>query len=530
MKPDQASVTTPALIVRLLAADAYPHPVQDPTCVETHISWVLLTGAYAYKIKKPVSLGFLDFSTLPLRHAACLEELRLNKRLAPQLYVDVVAIAGPAERALVLGTDAPVEYAVRMHEFAQADQLDRLLETGRLGESDIDRAALRIARFHSETACVDADSEYGTAAAIRHTVEAVLDTLRTLLTDAPQRTALEMLARWARNRFDTLEATIAARRREGFVRECHGDLHLGNLARIGEEVVPFDCIEFSAELRWIDVICDIAFLMMDLLYRDRPRLGFRLINGYLEARGDYAGMAVLRYYLVYRALVRSMVALLRRKQLTGQGTAAATAAGDAEAHLHLAQQLASPRPPVLLLMHGLSGSGKTRVSGHLMERWPAIRVRSDVERKRLLGLAADQTTRSAIGAGAYSEDLNEATYQRLQEAAAATVDAGFSIIVDAANLRHAQRERFRALAAAHGVRMLIVSCTAPEEELRRRLRERSARGTDASEADESVLDEQLRRAEPLDATELAEAVVAGPDAVDDAETFMATISAHLHPA
>jgi len=530
MKRDPASVTTPALIARLLAADAYPHPVQDPTCVETHISWVLLTGAYAYKIKKPVSLGFLDFSTLPLRYAACLEELRLNKRLAPQLYVDVVPIAGPVERAKVLGTGEPVEYAVRMHEFAQANQLDRLLETGRLSERDIDRAARRIARFHGETACVDPDSAYGTSAAIRHPVEEVLGTLRTLLTDAPQLAALEMLVVWTRSRFNTLESTFAARRREGFVRECHGDLHLGNLARIGEEVVPFDCIEFSAELRWIDVICDIAFLMMDLLFRDRGRLAFRLINGYLEARGDYAGMAVLRYYLVYRALVRSMVALLRRKQLTGQGTAAATAAGDAEAHLHLAQQLASPRPQVLFLMHGLSGSGKTRVSGHVMERWPAIRVRSDVERKRLLGLAADQATRSAIGAGAYTADLNEATYQRLLEAAAATVGAGFSMIVDAANLRHAQRERFRALAAAHGVRMLIVSCAAPEEELRRRLRERTARGTDASEANESVLDEQLRRAEPLNATELADAVVAGPDAVDNAEAFVARISAHLHQA
>jgi len=165
-----------------------------------------------------------------------------------------------------------------------------------------------------------------------------------------------------------------------------------------------------------------------------------------------------------------------------------------------------------------------------MERWPAIRVRSDVERKRLLGLAADQATRSAIGAGAYTADLNEATYQRLLEAAAATVGAGFSMIVDAANLRHAQRERFRALAAAHGVRMLIVSCAAPEEELRRRLRERTARGTDASEANESVLDEQLRRAEPLNATELADAVVAGPDAVDNAEAFVARISAHLHQA
>ena len=255
-------------------------------------------------------------------------------------------------------------------------------------------------------------------------------------------------------------------------------------------------------------------------------LAFRLINAYLEVRGDYAGVRVLRYYLVYRALVRSMVALLRRKQLAGQGAAAATVAGDAEAHLLLAQQLASPPAPVLFVMHGLSGSGKTRASGHLMERWPAIRVRSDVERKRLLGLAADQATKSAIGSGAYSRDATEATYQRLLEVSAAALEAGFSMIVDAANLQRAQRERFCAFAAEHRVRFVIVSCVAPEEELRRRLRERVALGTDASEADESVLDEQLRRAEPLDATELSETVIAGPGA-DDAEGLIASISTHL---
>ncbi|HET7778758.1 MAG TPA: AAA family ATPase [Rudaea sp.] len=526
MKRSTASDTTSPLIARLLVADAYPHPVGELTCIETHISWVVLTGTYAYKIKKPVAPGFLDFSTLPLRHAACLEELRLNRRLAPQLYVDVVPISGPIAHARVLGTGEPIEYAVRMREFAQADQLDRLLEAGRLGEGDIDRAARRIARFHEEAARADIGSDYGKPPAIKHPVENVLGTLRTLLGDATQRAALETLAGWMRARFDSLEPGFTARRRAGFVRECHGDLHLGNIARIGEQVVPFDCIEFSAELRWIDVISDIAFLMMDLLYRDRAGLAFRLINAYLEVRGDYAGVRVLRYYLVYRALVRSMVALLRRKQLAGQGAAAATVAGDAEAHLLLAQQLASPPAPVLFVMHGLSGSGKTRASGHLMERWPAIRVRSDVERKRLLGLAADQATKSAIGSGAYSRDATEATYQRLLEVSAAALEAGFSMIVDAANLQRAQRERFCAFAAEHRVRFVIVSCVAPEEELRRRLRERVALGTDASEADESVLDEQLRRAEPLDATELSETVIAGPGA-DDAEGLIASISTHL---
>jgi predicted kinase len=347
-------------------------------------------------------------------------------------------------------------------------------------------------------------------------VQETLRALGPLVADTAQHAIVDELAAWTGERLAALEPTLAARREGGFVRECHGDLHLGNLVRLGDEVVPFDCIEFSAELRRIDVISDIAFLMMDLQYRDRTRLAYRLINAYLEARGDYGGVAVLRFYLVHRALVRALVALLRRRQLPSQATAAAAAAGDAEAHLHLAQQLASPPAPVLFLMHGLSGSGKTRVSGDLMERWPAIRVRSDVERKRLFGLAADQPTRSGIGDGAYSQDASEATYQRLVDAAATGLAAGFSMIVDAASLQRRQRERFRAIAAAQGVRFVIVSCAAPEAELRRRLHERGARGGDASEADGAVLDEQLRRAEALDATERADAVSVDPDTSGDA--------------
>lgn len=518
-----------ALIARLLDPAAYPHPVEKVTCVETHISWVLLTGTYAYKVKKPVAMGFLDFSTLSLRHAACLEELRLNRRLAPQLYVDVVPIAGPAERAVMLGSGEPIEYAVRMREFPQADQLDRLLEAGGLNEADIARAARRIAWFHDEEPRVDPASDYGSAHAIRHSVEETLRALGPLAVDAGQREVVQMLVAWSRNRLDALDPTFAARRDSGCVRECHGDMHLGNLVRLGDEVVPFDCIEFNAELRWIDMISDIAFLMMDLLYRDRTRLAFRLINDYLETRGDYGGVAVLRFYLVYRALVRALVALLRRRQLPAEAAASAVAAGDAGAHLNLAQRLAVPPAPVLFLMHGLSGSGKTRVSGDLMQRWPAIRVRSDVERKRLLGLAAHQSTRSRIGAGAYSQDTNEATYRRLADAAATGLAAGFSMIVDAASLQRRQRERFRALAAAHGVRFVVVSCVAPEAELRRRLCERSASGADASEAGEAVLEQQLSRAEPLDATELADAVIIDAGTAGDAESVLAHIRVHVDP-
>lgn len=530
MSQKGATSTPSVLVSRLLDPGAYPHPVEHAECVETHISWVLLTGKYAYKIKKPMSLGFLDFSTLSLRHAACLEELRLNRRFAPQLYIDVVPIAGPVDCATVSGAGETVEYAVRMHQFEQSDQLDRLLDAGGLEEADIARAAERIARFHDVAPRVDADNSYGLPASIKHPVEETLRTLSGLLSNPAEQEMLRVLATWCLNCFNRLESTFALRRQRGCVRECHGDLHLGNLVRLGNEVVPFDCIEFSAELRWIDVMSDIGFLMMDLLYRSRTQFAFRLINAYLETCGDYAGVAVLRYYLVYRALVRSMVALLRSKQLTPKDTTAATTIGDAEAHLHLAQQLASPSQPVLFLMHGFSGSGKTYISSNLMQRWPAIRVRSDVERKRLLGLASTESTRSDIGAGAYSQASNEATYRRLFESAATALDAGFSVIVDAASLQQRQRHLFRELATARGVPFVILDCVVPTIELRRRLRERIASGADASEANDAVLDEQLQRAEPLDVTERAETVTIDAGMADNGDVLVAHLSMRLSSA
>lgn len=515
------------LIARLHDPATYPHPVAHVECVETHISWVLLTGNYAYKIKKPVAFGFLDFSTLPLRHAACLDELRLNRRLAPQLYVDVVSIAGPVDSAKVCGVGETIEYAVRMHQFEQADQLDRLLDAGGLGEADIAQAAECIASFHEAAPRVDADHGYGSPASIEHPAQETLRTLRALLTDAALQETLGVLTTWNLSCFNALETTFAMRRQQGYVRECHGDLHLGNLVRLGDQIVPFDCIEFSAELRWIDVISDIGFLMMDLLCRCKTEFAFRLINAYLETTGDYSGVAVLRYYLVYRALVRTMVAMLRSKQLALKDTAPSPTIVDAQAHLRLAHQLASPPPPVLFLMHGFSGSGKTYVSSKLMERWPAIRVRSDVERKRLLGLTPTQTTSSDIGAGAYSHSSNEATYQRLFESAATALEAGFSVIVDAASLQRRQRRLFRELATARGQRFVILDCVAPVTELRSRLRERIACGADASEADEAVLDQQLQHAEPLIAIECAEAVSIDAGMANDVEALVANLSSRL---
>jgi aminoglycoside phosphotransferase family enzyme len=522
MTPSTAPDTSRILLARLKAPQAYPDAVEHVHCVETHISWVLLTGTYAYKIKKPVSLGFLDFSTLALRRAACLEELRLNRRQAASLYIDVVPIAGPPDAAAVLGDGEPIEYAVRMHQFPQAAQLDRLLEAGELGPEDMVRCARQIAAFHGGLPPAAAGGAYGTPAAAWQPVEDNFRTLRESVSDASLRVRLDSLERWSRTEFETLRETFAARLKQGFVRECHGDLHLGNLVRLGSEILPFDCIEFSPALRWIDVISDIAFLMMDLLYRGRPQLAYHLINAYLESSGDYAGLSVLRYYLSYRALVRAKVAVLRGAQ--GSISDAEVSEREAGTYMALAQRLASPAPPVLLLMHGLSGSGKSRLSGELMVLWPAIRIRSDVERKRIHGYASTASSGSRTGAGIYTPEAGAATYQRLADCAKTALAAGHCVIVDAASLQWQQREKFRSLAETAGVGFAIIDCVAPEPELRRRLRLRASRGDEVSEADEAVLDNQLRHAEPLREAERAMTLSADPVSAADPAALVARLA------
>lgn len=484
----------PPPIRGLLRAAAYPHAVAAVRVVETHISWVLLTGQYAYKIKKPVKLHFLDFSTLALRRAACQEEVRLNRRLAPELYLGVVPIAGDAANPRIDGAGPPFEYAVRMREFPQEAQLDRRLAAGKLGGDELEAFGRRLAAFHAQAASAAADDEYGAPERVHAPVR---ENFRDLQADervAADRPALSALRDWSEREFERRRATLAARKHAGRVREGHGDLHLANLAWVGGEVLAFDCIEFSPALRWGDVTADVAFLFMDLRFRGRADLASRFLNGWCEACGDYDAVRMLRYFIVYRALVRAKIALLR-----GGADAAATAS----AYIDFAQRWSAPPRPRLILMHGLSGSGKTAVSGALLERLPAIRVRSDVERKRLHGLAAHARSGSAVGRGIYTAAASDRTYARLAEAAAAALDGGETAIVDAAFLQRAQRERFYALAREYGVPCAVVACRAPTAELERRVSARAQAQRDASEADRQVLAAQLAQVEPLEPGECA---------------------------
>jgi aminoglycoside phosphotransferase family enzyme/predicted kinase len=501
--PAQVSPTGNVLRAALLEPACYPHAVARVELIETHISWVFLAGDYAYKVKKPVRLGFLDFSTLEARRFYCGEELRLNRRTAPELYLEVVPVAGTFDAPRVEGEGAVIDYALKMRRFPQEALADRIAKQGGLNPDRIDAIAAVLSAFHAAIPAARQDEGFGAFEHVAAPALANFDEIAELASDSPDSSRFERLRAWTSGEAGRLRRTFAARKRDGFVRECHGDLHLGNIVFLEDRPVPFDCIEFNPELRWIDVINEAAFLVMDLLDHRLEAAAFRFLNAYLEANGDYAGLSVLKFYCVYRAIVRAKVACIRGRQACNDSSARLALREEYRGYLALAESLAKEGRGGVVLMHGLAGSGKTTVSQILLERIGAVRVRSDVERKRLHGLASRARTRAAPYAGIYAPETTRVTYDRLERVVRDIVASGRVAIVDAAFLARAERGRFRSLAGVLGVPCVIASCFAAESTLRARVARREAAKNDASEAGIAVLENQLATQESLGPEELA---------------------------
>lgn len=489
----------------LLNPAAFPHPVNVIELLQTHISWVILTGEFAYKIKKPVDFGFLDFSTLERRQHFCNEELRLNGRLAPQLYLDVVPITGSVEHPQLGGAGEPFEYAVKMQQFSQ----DRLLATAitrdEIAEHHIDGLAEQVARFHGNIETALPCSDFGSIESVWQPID---ENLRRLSTshDDEWTPRINRLEQWSAGELERLRSTLAQRKADGFIRECHGDMHLGNMILDGDDVVIFDGIEFNDNFRWIDVISEVAFVVMDLKDRGRPEFARRFLNTYLGHTGDYAGLAVLPFYETYRALVRAKVDQIRSEQGDLNPNDREAVIDECYHYISLAEQSTKPSQPTLYITHGLSGSGKTTGSQQLVDELGAIRIRSDVERKRLLGLSVGVRTNSTINADAYSEANSRRTYDRLASLSQAIVKTGYSVVVDATFLKRRDRDQFHRLAIDLAVPFVIVPFEEDVDSLKRRIQDRANSGNDASEATTAVLEQQLESIEPI-TTEEAEYIL-----------------------
>jgi aminoglycoside phosphotransferase family enzyme/predicted kinase len=515
----------------------WPHPVQEPIgLVETHISWVLLTGPYAYKLHKPVNLGFLDFTGLEQRLHDCREELRLNLRLSQDLYLGLVAVVdSPAGLRVVEASEEPgsaplpggvlpLEVGLRMRQFPQEALLPAALARGAIDGKQLEALALDLARFHQRAAVAPADGAYGTPAAVLQPVRDNITALEPRL-PAHAHPLLEQVRRWSERCFADIRPLLEQRLAAGRVRECHGDLHLGNMLLLDGRIQVFDCLEFSPSLRWIDVISDMAFLVMDLEERGAPVLANRLLNAWLGETGDYDGLRLWHWYSSYRAMVRAKVAAL---------------SGDipgALAYLNRAHQASQPGSPRLLLCHGLSGSGKSHLSRQLAGPLGAILLRSDVERKRRFAqqpgmppaAATDPASDTAPNnSNLYAASVSDALFlEQLPQLAEGLLGVGFSVIVDATFLRAAYRAAMEAVAERCAVPLVILDLQVPRPLLERRISGRQRAGGDPSDADLAVLARQLLCQEPLTAAEQGRSIAIGAEPELDA--ILAAIRASTLP-
>jgi len=485
-----------ALLEALLHPTCYLHPVRQVQRLETPMSDIFLTGKYAYKIKKPLGLQSPDFSTLEKRRRFCEEELRLNRRLASELYLGVVPITGDLAHPRVGGEGVPIEYAVQMRQFDQAALLDQVVPRGDLSSAQVDEIGEIIAAFHLALPPASPDSPYGCGETIMQRTLENFDALLPLTRSEAERAALDWLQEWTVAQHARQKQLFEERRRDGFVRECHGDLHLGNMVLTDARIRVFDCIEFNAHLRWIDVMNEAAFLAMDLIGHRRSDLAHRFLDRYLQVTGDYSGVRLLRYYMVYTSLVRARVAAMRAAQAAMDQPAAVALHEQCRTHVLLARELAESARPVVAILHGFSGSGKTAVSQIVLQTIGAICIRSHVEHKRLHSMT--RAARSASDANhVMHTDHGSLTYARLNELASHVLEGGFPVLVDAAFLQRAQREQLRMLAQAKGVPFGILHTEASEATLRYRLAQRALQIADLSEASGALLDRQLANQEPL---------------------------------
>lgn len=471
------------MIQAMLQADFYPHAVQDIRLCQTHISWVVLTGEYAYKVKKPVNFGFLDFSTLEKRHHFCEEELDLNRRLAPDLYLDVLPIGQQGNGFQLGATEGVCDWCVKMRQFADGDLLNVRIRNDSFNPEWLDTLARDITAFHAQAKQGPAITAFGAPCYLLRHIDASLNAAL----HHPESINPELihdLRRHCTLQTDHLAGIFEQRMAEGRIRDCHGDLHLGNIGLFKDHPTVFDCIEFNPEYRAIDTLSDAAFLVMDLDARGHTDLAFHFMSRYLEFSGDYTGMALLPLFLSYRAGVRGKVACLLAEDSSIGADEKQCKLREAADYFDLAADyLHRKTSPHLYAIGGLSGSGKSHLA--LLGCGPAraVIIRSDATRKRIAPLYPELDL--------YGEAMNRHTYQAMLNAAAVLLTAGWPVILDATFLSRNERQRARNVATSAGIPFHLIWLDVPEAELRQNILYRKANGTNISDADVAILEQQL---------------------------------------
>lgn len=521
----------PPPVAALLHPEAYPHPADDIRLHETHISWVVLAGRYAYKIKKPVNFGFLDFSTRERRAAVCADEVRLNRRLAPDVYLGVVELVERNGAYFVGGPGRPVEPMVWMRRLPEAGMLPNLLRAGAVDARLVRRIARRLARFHATAATGPGVDEYGALPTLRTNWQENFDQTapfvgRTLL--ATVRTAIvAYVERFLNEQQPLLERRVAS----GRIREGHGDLHAASICIEGRRIQLFDCLEFNPRFRCADVAAEVAFLAMDLDHFGRADLADAFVDAYVRASGDAELPRLLDFYRCYRAFVRGKVLSLRLTEPGLSPEQETRTIEEARAYFDLAWAYAGGLGRAMLLVTmGLPASGKTSLAAALAQRLGLVHLSSDVVRKELVGLAPTERCPAAFGAGLYTPAMTRRVYAALRRRGAAWLRRGRSVVLDATYSQPAERAAVARLAARLGAPLLVLVCRVDEATARQRLAARAADPRTASDARLELWPAlQAAFAEPLELTGAVDLDTTAPLPVV-VERALAVIRARIVPA
>ncbi|HEX5271762.1 MAG TPA: AAA family ATPase [Gemmataceae bacterium] len=497
-----------SLIRALAEPSAYPFPVAGVAVRQTHISAVFLAGPFAYKVKKPVNPGFLDFSTLEKRHRFCGEEVRLNRRLAPDVYLGVVPVVRSGGGLRVEGAGEPVEWAVKMRRLPEGVTLHERLPRDEVGLALVEALARKIADFHRRSPAPDAFRAESRFDVVAGNVREVFETARPSVGTAVSTAVYGRVRELVEGALARLRPLIDDRAARGLTRDAHGDLHLDHVCFFPERAPPddlvcIDCIEFSERFRFIDPVADVAFAAMDLAFHGRRDLARAFAEAYFAAAGDEEGRPLLPLFTAYRAAVRGAVDGLKCAEPEVPPAEHDAALESARGHWLLALgELEEPaRRPALLLVGGLQGSGKSTLSRALAERGGFAHLRTDEIRKELAGVPPGRR----LGEEFYSPEWNERTYAECLSRAGRRLYEGGRVLIDATFADEGRRRLFLDAATRWGVPPLWLLCRAEPEVVRRRLEQR--RG-DVSDADWAVYQGAAARwEEPGGATRRATAII-----------------------
>jgi aminoglycoside phosphotransferase family enzyme/predicted kinase len=480
----------------------YPHGPESVQVVQTHISAVFIAGDLVYKVKKPFDFGFLDYTTLEKRKHFCQQEVLLNSRFSEDIYLGVVPIHQDRKGVNLRGHGEEIEAAVLMRRIPQDRVLENMLRNEEVTETILDRVAHRLAYFHSYAAGGPEIAGFGSIEVIYQNLRENFDQTLPFIGRTIDRNTHEEISARATDYLESHRDLIRDRMNKGFIRDCHGDLHLDHVV-ILNEIMLVDCIEFNDRFRYGDTAADLAFLLMDLDFQGFPAFGDRISQQYAAASEDPDILKLIGFYKSYRAFVRGKVNSFSLDDHEMSESDRSAAQDKAQEYFRLSLASLKPPPrPALIIMFGLSGSGKSYLGSRLGVRLGIAPILSDVVRKETMGVPITQHQLDMYGQGIYTPNATERTYRVLMDKARRLLKRGESVILDATFLRYQDRILAKEVAREAGARFVLLECSVPDDIARQRLETRIVKENGPSDGRWEIYGQQKSRFEAIRPEEL----------------------------